>query len=176
MKNEKDVSYTIYEFSIAMQIWAYEAVTELSKCFGQRVGERSQQLLDIQLHVHATLHPTEAEHDLPYITNLVSFPDRPVRGHRLVEDMTVALWVTAMTISPMQGSRTTKHSQAMTVRHRKAATMTGLRLMRVEIAVTTLPARPVLVRLVDRLSRGKTTIVQRRVKCRGERRDCHHAP
>ncbi|CAA2962341.1 Hypothetical predicted protein, partial [Olea europaea subsp. europaea] len=37
MKNEKDVNYTIYEFSIAMQIWAYEAVPELDKRFSQRV-------------------------------------------------------------------------------------------------------------------------------------------
>ncbi|CAA2986808.1 Hypothetical predicted protein [Olea europaea subsp. europaea] len=50
MKNEKDVSYTIHEFSIVMQ-----------------------------LHVHATLHPTEAEHDLPYIASLVPFPDCPVQ-------------------------------------------------------------------------------------------------
>ncbi|CAA3025834.1 Hypothetical predicted protein [Olea europaea subsp. europaea] len=50
MKNEKDISYTIHEFSIAMQ-----------------------------LHVHATLRPTEAEHDLPYIASLVPFPNRPVQ-------------------------------------------------------------------------------------------------
>ncbi|CAA2968549.1 Hypothetical predicted protein [Olea europaea subsp. europaea] len=49
-KNEKNISYTIHEFPIA-----------------------------IQLHVHATLRPTEAEHDLPYITSLVSFPDCPVQ-------------------------------------------------------------------------------------------------
>ncbi|CAA2967615.1 Hypothetical predicted protein [Olea europaea subsp. europaea] len=52
-KNEKDVSYTIHEFSIAMQI--------------------------LQLHVYATLRPTKAEHDLPYITNLVPYPDRSVQ-------------------------------------------------------------------------------------------------
>ncbi|CAA2963256.1 Hypothetical predicted protein [Olea europaea subsp. europaea] len=67
MKNEKDVSYTIHEFSMAMQIWAYEIVPELSKRFDQ------------QLHVHATLRPTKVERDLPYITSLVPFPDRPVQ-------------------------------------------------------------------------------------------------
>ncbi|CAA2975958.1 Hypothetical predicted protein [Olea europaea subsp. europaea] len=56
MKNKKDVSYTIHEFSIVMQ-----------------------------LHVHATLRPTEAERDLPYIANLVSFPDRPVQ---FLDDLT----------------------------------------------------------------------------------------
>ncbi|CAA2938962.1 Hypothetical predicted protein [Olea europaea subsp. europaea] len=32
-----------------------------------------------RLHVHATLHPTEAECDLPYIASLVPFPDRLVQ-------------------------------------------------------------------------------------------------
>ncbi|CAA2997193.1 Hypothetical predicted protein [Olea europaea subsp. europaea] len=50
MKNEKDVSYTIHEFSIVMQ-----------------------------LHVHATLCPTGAERDLPYIASLVPFTDCPVQ-------------------------------------------------------------------------------------------------
>ncbi|CAA3009826.1 Hypothetical predicted protein [Olea europaea subsp. europaea] len=50
MKNEKDVSYTIHEFSIVMQ-----------------------------LHVHATLCPTEAERDFPYITSLVPFPYRSMQ-------------------------------------------------------------------------------------------------
>ncbi|CAA2986022.1 Hypothetical predicted protein [Olea europaea subsp. europaea] len=67
MKNQKDVSYTIHRFSIAIQIWAYETVLE----FGKRFDE--------WLHVHATLHPTEAERDLPYITSLVPFSDRPVQ-------------------------------------------------------------------------------------------------
>ncbi|CAA2968097.1 Hypothetical predicted protein [Olea europaea subsp. europaea] len=103
MKNEKDVSYTIHGFSIAMQsgqIWAFEAVPELGERFGERVGERSPRLLCwtfmkqsqqrtydtffrdvqfLQLHVHDTLRPTEAERDLPYIVSLVSFPDHPVQ-------------------------------------------------------------------------------------------------
>ncbi|CAA2960221.1 Hypothetical predicted protein [Olea europaea subsp. europaea] len=49
-KNEKDVSYTIHEFPIVMQ-----------------------------LHMHATLRPTKAERDLPYIASLVLFLDRPVQ-------------------------------------------------------------------------------------------------
>ncbi|CAA3012872.1 Hypothetical predicted protein [Olea europaea subsp. europaea] len=78
------------------KIWAYEAVPELGERFGEQVGERSPWLLcwtstkqpqqrtydaffsDVQLHVHATLCPTEVERDLPYITSLVPFPDRPV--------------------------------------------------------------------------------------------------
>ncbi|CAA3009462.1 Hypothetical predicted protein [Olea europaea subsp. europaea] len=79
------------------QIWAYEAMLELDEGFGVRVGERWPRLLcwtstkqpqqhtydaffrDVQLHVHATLRPTEAERDLPYIVSLVPFPDRPVQ-------------------------------------------------------------------------------------------------
>ncbi|CAA3019852.1 Hypothetical predicted protein [Olea europaea subsp. europaea] len=93
----KDVNYTIHEFSIVMQIWAYEAIPELDERFGEHVGERSPRLLcwtstkqpqqrtydaffrDVQLHVHATLRPTEAERDLPYITSLVPFFDRLVQ-------------------------------------------------------------------------------------------------
>ncbi|CAA3024919.1 Hypothetical predicted protein [Olea europaea subsp. europaea] len=44
-KNEKDVSYIIHGFSIVMQIWAYEDMPELGERFGERVGERSSQLL-----------------------------------------------------------------------------------------------------------------------------------
>ncbi|CAA3025110.1 Hypothetical predicted protein [Olea europaea subsp. europaea] len=33
----------------------------------------------VYLHVHATLRPTEAERDLPYIVSLVPFSDRPVQ-------------------------------------------------------------------------------------------------
>ncbi|CAA2980797.1 Hypothetical predicted protein [Olea europaea subsp. europaea] len=97
MKNKKDVSYTIHGFSIAMQIWVYEAVLELDECFDQRVGERSPRLLcwtstkqpqqrtydaffrDVQLHAYATLRPTEVEHDLPYIVSLVPFLDHLVQ-------------------------------------------------------------------------------------------------
>ncbi|CAA3000534.1 Hypothetical predicted protein [Olea europaea subsp. europaea] len=77
------------------RIWAYEAMPELDECFGECVGERSPRLLcwtstkQLQqctydafyrdLHVHATLRPTEAERDLPYIANLVPFLDRPVQ-------------------------------------------------------------------------------------------------
>ncbi|CAA2975373.1 Protein S-acyltransferase 24 [Olea europaea subsp. europaea] len=78
-------------------IWAYEAVPELDERFDQRVGERSPRLLcwtstkqlqqrtydaffrDVQLHVHGTLCPTEAEHDLSYIISLVPFSDHLVQ-------------------------------------------------------------------------------------------------
>ncbi|CAA2964465.1 Hypothetical predicted protein [Olea europaea subsp. europaea] len=42
-------------------------------CAGPLPNNRSS------LHVHATLHPTEVERDLPYIARLVPFPDCP--GH-----------------------------------------------------------------------------------------------
>ncbi|CAA3002568.1 Hypothetical predicted protein [Olea europaea subsp. europaea] len=48
-------------------IWAYEVVPELDERFSQR------------LHVHATLRPTEAKFDLPYIASLVPFPNCPVQ-------------------------------------------------------------------------------------------------
>ncbi|CAA2967677.1 Hypothetical predicted protein [Olea europaea subsp. europaea] len=49
MKNEKDVRNTIHEFSIAMQIWAFEAVPELDERFDERFGtvpDRPVQFLD----------------------------------------------------------------------------------------------------------------------------------
>ncbi|CAA2989123.1 Hypothetical predicted protein [Olea europaea subsp. europaea] len=102
-KNEKDVSYTIHGFSIVMQIWAYEAMPELGERFGERVGERSPRLpcwtstkqpqqrtydalfRNVQLYVHTTLCPTEAERNRPYIASLVSFPDCPVQ---FLDDLT----------------------------------------------------------------------------------------
>ncbi|CAA2955290.1 Hypothetical predicted protein [Olea europaea subsp. europaea] len=91
-----DINVTFVLLS-SRQIWAYEAMPELDECFGERVGERSPQLLcwtstkqpqqriydaffrEVQLHVHTTLRPTEAERDLPYIASLVPFPNRPVQ-------------------------------------------------------------------------------------------------
>ncbi|CAA2971318.1 Hypothetical predicted protein [Olea europaea subsp. europaea] len=76
---------------------------ELGERFGECVGKRSLRLLcwtstkqpqqrtydaffrDVQLHVHATLCPMEAELDLPYIANLVPFPDRLVQ---FLDDLT----------------------------------------------------------------------------------------
>ncbi|CAA2961526.1 Hypothetical predicted protein [Olea europaea subsp. europaea] len=85
-KNEKDVSYTIHEFSIIMQIWAYEAMPELDKCFSERVGECSPLLLcwtstkqPQQRTYDAFFRDVQAERDLPYIASLVPFPDRPVQ-------------------------------------------------------------------------------------------------
>ncbi|CAA3029311.1 Hypothetical predicted protein [Olea europaea subsp. europaea] len=40
---------------------------------------------DNKLHVYTTLRPTEVERDLPYITSLVPFPDRPVQ---FLDDLT----------------------------------------------------------------------------------------
>ncbi|CAA3027292.1 Hypothetical predicted protein [Olea europaea subsp. europaea] len=44
-RQEKEVTYTIHGFPIAMQVWAYEAVPEIGERFGQRVGERMPRLL-----------------------------------------------------------------------------------------------------------------------------------
>ncbi|CAA2985626.1 Hypothetical predicted protein [Olea europaea subsp. europaea] len=167
-----DINATIFLFSSGL-IWAYEVVPELSERFDGQVGERSPRLLywtstkqpqqrmydaffrDVQLHVHATLRPTEAERDLPYIVSLVPFPDRSVQflddlarsvvgpqfheAARPVGDMRVALRVTGMTTSLVQGSRTMRHRRAMIIRHRRATRTMGLRLMTVETEVATSP-------------------------------------
>ncbi|CAA3003936.1 Hypothetical predicted protein [Olea europaea subsp. europaea] len=44
-RQEKEVTYTIHGFPIAMQVWAYEAVPEIGERFGQRVGEQMPRLL-----------------------------------------------------------------------------------------------------------------------------------
>ncbi|CAA2967472.1 Hypothetical predicted protein [Olea europaea subsp. europaea] len=44
-RQEKEITYTIHDFLIVMQVWAYEAVPEIGKRFGQRVGERMPRLL-----------------------------------------------------------------------------------------------------------------------------------
>ncbi|CAA2938467.1 Hypothetical predicted protein [Olea europaea subsp. europaea] len=44
-RQEKEITYTIHDFPIAMQVWAYEAVPEIGEHFGQQVGERMPRLL-----------------------------------------------------------------------------------------------------------------------------------
>ncbi|CAA3009976.1 Hypothetical predicted protein [Olea europaea subsp. europaea] len=96
LKGLRVIQFTNFR-SPCRQIWTYEAVPELDERFDQRVGEQSPRLLcwtstkqpqqrmydaffrDVQLHVHATLRPTEAERDLPCIASLVLFPDRPMQ-------------------------------------------------------------------------------------------------
>ncbi|CAA2974903.1 Hypothetical predicted protein [Olea europaea subsp. europaea] len=90
-----DINATFVLLSFG-QIWAYEAMPELGERFGHGhfsfafplfclIGNSMHYILTtcsplfLQLHVHATLCPTEAERDLPYITSLVPFPDRPVQ-------------------------------------------------------------------------------------------------
>ncbi|CAA2981926.1 Hypothetical predicted protein [Olea europaea subsp. europaea] len=88
--------YTIHDFPIAMQVWAYEAVPEIGERFGQRVGERMPRLLiwfarkqpqhrtynaffkNVQLHVYTTIHPTDVEAEQQYFFALVSYDDPPV--------------------------------------------------------------------------------------------------
>ncbi|XP_022880715.1 uncharacterized protein LOC111397983 [Olea europaea var. sylvestris] len=44
-RQEKEVTYTIHGFPIAMQVWAYEVVPEIGECFGQRVGNKCHDCL-----------------------------------------------------------------------------------------------------------------------------------
>ncbi|CAA2963495.1 Hypothetical predicted protein [Olea europaea subsp. europaea] len=44
-RQEKEITYAIHSFPIAMQVWAYEASPEIGERFGQRVGERIPRLL-----------------------------------------------------------------------------------------------------------------------------------
>ncbi|XP_022883511.1 uncharacterized protein LOC111400329 [Olea europaea var. sylvestris] len=76
MKNEKDVSYTIHGFLIVMQIWAYEAMPELGKRFGGRVGERSPRLLCWT----STKQPQQCTYDVFFRdVQCGAVPDRPVQ-------------------------------------------------------------------------------------------------
>ncbi|XP_022841779.1 uncharacterized protein LOC111365460 isoform X1 [Olea europaea var. sylvestris] len=77
-------------------VWAYEAVPEIGKRFGQRVGEQMPRLLrwsarkqpqhrtydaffkNVWLHVYATLRPTDAEAEQQYFSTLVPYDDPPV--------------------------------------------------------------------------------------------------
>ncbi|XP_022890387.1 uncharacterized protein LOC111405644 isoform X1 [Olea europaea var. sylvestris] len=79
-----------------MQVWAFEAIPEIGERFGQRVGERLPRILrwsarkqpqhrtydaffkNVQLHVYATLRPTDAEAEQPYLSSLVPYDDPPV--------------------------------------------------------------------------------------------------
>ncbi|CAA2998341.1 Hypothetical predicted protein, partial [Olea europaea subsp. europaea] len=69
------------------EVWAYEAVPEIGERFGQRVGERMPRLLSfsflmynctLQLHVYATLRPTDVEAEQQYFSTLVLYDDPPV--------------------------------------------------------------------------------------------------
>ncbi|CAA2996256.1 Hypothetical predicted protein [Olea europaea subsp. europaea] len=95
-KKEKAVSYTVHDFPIAIQIWAFEAVPEIGDRFGQRLGERSPRLLgwtstkqpqqrmydaffkNVQLHMYAMLCPTKIEHGQLHIATLALFNHHPV--------------------------------------------------------------------------------------------------
>ncbi|CAA2999493.1 Hypothetical predicted protein [Olea europaea subsp. europaea] len=95
-RQEKEVTYTIHGFPIAMQVWAYQAVLEIGERFGQRVGKRMPRLLrwsaqkqpqhrtynaffkNMRLHVYATLRPTDAEAEQQYFSTLVPYDDPPV--------------------------------------------------------------------------------------------------
>ncbi|CAA2956146.1 Hypothetical predicted protein, partial [Olea europaea subsp. europaea] len=63
---EKEITYTVHDFPIAMQVWAYEALPEV----GERFAER--------LHVYATLRPTDAEEQQPYFSTLMPYDEPPV--------------------------------------------------------------------------------------------------
>ncbi|CAA2938469.1 Hypothetical predicted protein [Olea europaea subsp. europaea] len=87
-RQEKEVTYTIHGFPIAMQVWACEAVLE--------IGERMSRLLrwsarkqpqhrtydaffkNVRLHIYATLRPTDVEAEQQYFSTLVPYDDPPV--------------------------------------------------------------------------------------------------
>ncbi|CAA2973241.1 Hypothetical predicted protein [Olea europaea subsp. europaea] len=95
-RKEKEITYTVHGFSIAMQVWAYEALPEVGERFTERVGERLPRLLhwsarkqpqhhtydaffkNIKLHVYTTLRPTDAEAQQPYFLTLVSYDEPPI--------------------------------------------------------------------------------------------------
>ncbi|CAA3016604.1 Hypothetical predicted protein [Olea europaea subsp. europaea] len=95
-RKEKEITCTVHGFSIAMQVWAYKAISEIRECFSQRVGERIPQLhrwsarkqpqhhtydaffRNVQLHVYATLRSTDAETKQPYLSTFMLYDDPPV--------------------------------------------------------------------------------------------------
>ncbi|CAA3013034.1 Hypothetical predicted protein [Olea europaea subsp. europaea] len=80
-KEREAVSYTVHGFPITVQIWAFEAVLEISDRFVRHLASRldiNKTTVEAYLHVYATLRPTEVECGQPYITTLVLFDDRPV--------------------------------------------------------------------------------------------------
>ncbi|CAA2985795.1 Hypothetical predicted protein [Olea europaea subsp. europaea] len=149
------VGYTIHEFSIVMQ-----AMPELGERFGERVGERSPRLLCwtstkqpctctpycvprrssvICLKSPVRCHFPTVRCNF-WTTSVGVLPDHSsIRRHQLVGEMTVALWVTDMTTSSVQGPRTMRHSRLMAIRHRRAPGTMGLSLMAVEKASGALP-------------------------------------
>ncbi|CAA3005806.1 Hypothetical predicted protein [Olea europaea subsp. europaea] len=95
-RKEKEITCTVHDFPIAMQVWAFEAISEIGERFGQRVGERLPRILrwsarkqpqhrtydaffkNVQLHVYVTFRPTDAEAEQPYLSSLVPYDDPPV--------------------------------------------------------------------------------------------------
>ncbi|CAA2965900.1 Hypothetical predicted protein [Olea europaea subsp. europaea] len=79
-RQEKEVTYTIHGFPIAMQVWAYEAVPEIGKCFGQRIGERMPRLF----RWSARKQPQHRTYDAffknvwQYFSTFVPYDDPPV--------------------------------------------------------------------------------------------------
>ncbi|CAA2999852.1 Hypothetical predicted protein [Olea europaea subsp. europaea] len=62
----KEITYMVHGFPIAIQVWAYKALLKIMALFGQ------------QLHMYATLRPTDAEAEQPYFSTLVPYDDLPV--------------------------------------------------------------------------------------------------
>ncbi|CAA2980417.1 transcription factor bHLH128-like [Olea europaea subsp. europaea] len=79
-----------------ISVWAFEFISKIGERFGQRVGERLPRILrwstrkqpqhrtydaffkNVQLHVYATLRPTDAEAEQPYLSFLVPYDDPPM--------------------------------------------------------------------------------------------------
>ncbi|CAA3024054.1 Protein CHROMOSOME TRANSMISSION FIDELITY 7 [Olea europaea subsp. europaea] len=74
-RKNKEITYTIYSFSIAMQVWAYEVIQEIRKCFDQRCRTLDAFFKNVQLHVYVALRPTHAYVEQPYFSTLVPYDD-----------------------------------------------------------------------------------------------------
>ncbi|CAA2961754.1 Alpha beta hydrolase [Olea europaea subsp. europaea] len=88
-RKEKEITYMIHCFSIAMQVWAYEVLPKVGKHFSKRVDERLPRLLywsarkqpqhrtynaffkNVEFHVYTTLRPTDVKAQQPYFSTLV---------------------------------------------------------------------------------------------------------
>ncbi|CAA3032537.1 Hypothetical predicted protein [Olea europaea subsp. europaea] len=94
-RKEKEITYTVHGFPIAIQVWMYEVLPEVGEHFFERVGERLPRLLrwstrkqpqhrtydvffkNVKLHMYATLRPTDAEAQQPYFSTLVLYDEPP---------------------------------------------------------------------------------------------------
>ncbi|CAA3016223.1 Hypothetical predicted protein [Olea europaea subsp. europaea] len=81
-RKEKEIICTVHDFPITMQVWTYEAISNIGKRFGIELvnechdffpgpHENSHSIL----HVYAILRSTDAEAEQPYFSTLMSYDD-----------------------------------------------------------------------------------------------------